>query len=481
MFKWEKFLPPDKSFLIRALLFSLLTNENVVLQCDSEISADAESAIEIIKSCGKKISTEKDKITITGSWTNTNPILNAGNSATAMRIMLGIALHLKKPITITGDNSLFARNHSIFISFMKEFGAQVSVRQNSITIEKISETPNLSEVTLPVQSAQLKSFLILSLLENGTHLKNCGKTRNYTEIILKEMGAEITAEKTENITVKPLNQKLKAYAYSIPKDASSLFIAISAAISAKTDMEFNKIVVDETRLMPFKILQKCGYNLEFKDNSVLFKYSDTVKQEKITCTKEIIPQIIDEIPFLAFIVPLKGTTLILEEISWLKNKESDRIRETIKRISSFFKTELTENTLTIFPERTKTRYKKYHSNDHRMEMLSAVTALYKNKDFHLNGEEKISFPYFGQFLEKLKTIKEITLKRNQLDLIDNKIMSLLEKRFNITDSIQQIKKKEKIEITDCTREHLILTRADILYNSEKIKNIYKEIFKNSKN
>lgn len=62
--------------------------------------------------------------------------------------------------------------------------------------------------------------------------------------------------------------------------------------------------------------------------------------------------------------------------------------------------------------------------------------------------------------------------RNQIDKIDDKIISLLEKRLKIAKAI----KKYKNKITDIDREKEILAKI----NSKYIKDIYKTIFKNSK-
>jgi len=62
--------------------------------------------------------------------------------------------------------------------------------------------------------------------------------------------------------------------------------------------------------------------------------------------------------------------------------------------------------------------------------------------------------------------------RNQIDEIDDQIISLLEKRLKIAKEIRRYKK----EIVDSSRETQILKKI----KSEYIKDIYKTIFKNSK-
>ncbi|HEU64161.1 MAG: hypothetical protein KR126chlam4_00640 [Candidatus Anoxychlamydiales bacterium] len=68
----------------------------------------------------------------------------------------------------------------------------------------------------------------------------------------------------------------------------------------------------------------------------------------------------------------------------------------------------------------------------------------------------------------------MTLKdtREQIDEIDEQIVPLLEKRLKLAKEIRKYKK----EILDSNRENKILDKI----KSEYIKDIYKTIFKNSK-
>jgi chorismate mutase len=65
--------------------------------------------------------------------------------------------------------------------------------------------------------------------------------------------------------------------------------------------------------------------------------------------------------------------------------------------------------------------------------------------------------------------------RDEIDKLDDKIILLLEKRFEIVKKIKTLQLKKNIE--DKKREEKILNKT----SSDYIKNIYKEIFKNSKN
>ena len=71
--------------------------------------------------------------------------------------------------------------------------------------------------------------------------------------------------------------------------------------------------------------------------------------------------------------------------------------------------------------------------------------------------------------------------RNEIDVLDNKIMELLETRFLIAKQIGVVKTQEKIDILDTNREETILLKTTKYSHSPQIKNIYKTIMTESKN
>ncbi len=78
--------------------------------------------------------------------------------------------------------------------------------------------------------------------------------------------------------------------------------------------------------------------------------------------------------------------------------------------------------------------------------------------------------------------KEINDLRNEINQIDDQIITLLEERFIITNEIGKVKKKEKLNVVDQTRETKIIKKIDIMTknNTEVIQEIYQYIMKKSK-
>lgn len=70
--------------------------------------------------------------------------------------------------------------------------------------------------------------------------------------------------------------------------------------------------------------------------------------------------------------------------------------------------------------------------------------------------------------------------RNQIDQIDNQIMDLLDKRFNITQQVGDYKKQHNIQVLDQNREKSISAKTSKYSHSPQIDNVYKAIMKESK-
>ncbi len=80
--------------------------------------------------------------------------------------------------------------------------------------------------------------------------------------------------------------------------------------------------------------------------------------------------------------------------------------------------------------------------------------------------------------------KEIEVVRDQIDELDTKLVALLESRMNISSTVAEIKQKYGMEIFDKNREDIILEKISSKVENANlafiIKNIYKEIFANSR-
>ena len=117
----------DKSISIRWVLFSSLANGISKAQ-NLLMSEDVMAAIKAIKTLGIKVSLKKNICKIYGKGINgyqfrKNLTLNAENSGTLGRLILGLLINTTNPIKLIGDKSLSKRDFKRISDPLKKFGA----------------------------------------------------------------------------------------------------------------------------------------------------------------------------------------------------------------------------------------------------------------------------------------------------------------------------------------------------------------------
>ena len=117
----------DKSISIRWVLFSSLA-EGVSKAENLLMSEDIFAAISAIKKLGIKVSFNKRVCRIYGKGINgykykKNLIINAKNSGTLARLILGLLINTSHPIKLIGDKSLSARDFKRISDPLNKFGA----------------------------------------------------------------------------------------------------------------------------------------------------------------------------------------------------------------------------------------------------------------------------------------------------------------------------------------------------------------------
>jgi len=383
----SRFIPVDKSSAVRAFTFSLLTGSDVVIRTDGELPSDVLSACNSVKLFGKSVKRTGGVFAVRGLVSKPAGPVDCGNSATLFHILMAVALHFGWDPELTGDSSLMSRDHTVFYEAARLYKG------------------GFVETSLARESAQLKTFHLIAMLEHGGILHFKRRTRRNTEELLKIMGTELE-EKDNCLKVLPVS-KLEGYDVRLAGDPSAAFIAACSAIICKVPFSIEGLYGEDLRLRPFKILQALGYDLKISKNgdgrvSVSGGTETGKKVQTLKLDADDVPEIIDEIPFIAFMAARCGVKFWLHGASWLRNKESDRISETLRRLGPFFKTAEYDDGFEV-TERMANKYTDLpHSDDHRMEMLSKLVALDFKAPFEADGCCAVSFPEFNGLVAELE-------------------------------------------------------------------------------
>jgi len=118
----------DKSISIRWVLFSSLAN-GISKSKNLLMSEDVFAAINAIRKLGIKVKINKNYCKIYGKGINgyeykKNLIIDAKNSGTLGRLILGFLINSKKTIKLVGDSSLSQRDFKRISDPLSKFGAK---------------------------------------------------------------------------------------------------------------------------------------------------------------------------------------------------------------------------------------------------------------------------------------------------------------------------------------------------------------------
>ena len=264
----------DKSLSIRwALLSSQALGKSKAYNLLK--SEDVINTLNCLKKLGVKIKLIKNYCEITGLGLNgfkykKNLTLNAGNSGTLGRLILGFLIHSKKKIKIIGDESLSKRDFSRVTKPLEMFGAKFQTNSGKLPIT-IKGTDN----PIPVKyfekkgSAQCKSSVMLAALNTkGTTIIKAKKSRNHTELLYQYLNLPIKLEKKKNFDLIKIDgvKKIQPFNYQIPSDiSSSAFFIILTALSKKSKLSIKNVNINPSRMGIIKILKLMNIKIKIKN------------------------------------------------------------------------------------------------------------------------------------------------------------------------------------------------------------------------
>ena len=387
----------DKSLSIRwALLASQA--EGVSKAFKLLKSEDVLNTLKCLRKLGTKVIFKKKFCEITGKGLNSfnyrqNLKLNAGNSGTLGRLLLGLLIHSKKKIKLIGDKSLSKRDFSRVTDPLKKFGAKFYYKINNRLPLKILGSQSAKGIRYLENkgSAQCKSSVMLAALNSsGTTFIKAKKSRNHSELLFKYLKIPIKIKKTEKfdyINIKK-PKKIKAFDYQIPGDiSSSAFFMVLTTLTSNSKLLIKNVNVNPSRAGVITILKKMGAKISLKNkrnyrgekiSDILVKSSKNLKA--INCPPELNSSAIDEF-LIIFLVAAKAKGIsYFKGLSELNQKESPRLKWGSKILNEMgIQTKLTKDSIKIYGQPdlkiTKPIIIKNYLKDHRIFMMSTIAAL----------------------------------------------------------------------------------------------------------
>ena len=410
-------IPGDKSISHRAIMLSSLGNSTVEIE-NFLHGADCLSTVDCMKKLGAKVEITADKIFVTGNGLHglrePENILDAGNSGTTLRLLLGLTAAQNFFVTFTGDDSLRQRPMARVIKPLQEMGAKIFGRNENknlpITVLKPEKKLRAIKYKMPVASAQVKSAIILAgLFADGvTEIIEPAPSRDHTEKMLTAFGAKI--EKfADTIKIYPAENLIAPEKIIVPGDISSAaYWIVLASILPDSEVTIKNVGINQTRTGIIDILRRMGAKIDFVNEKI--SGGESSADLKITSANlhgvefggEFIPRLIDEIPALAVAAAFAEGETVIHDVGELRVKETDRLSAICSEFNkiSAGSFESTADSLIIHGGNKKNFAQCKTFSDHRMAMsLSIFGAAVEGVEIDNSDCVKISYPNFFKVLE----------------------------------------------------------------------------------
>ena len=416
----------DKSISIRWVLFSSLGNGISSAQ-NLLMSEDVIAAINAIKKLGIKVQYNKRICKVYGKGVDgyqfkKGLVINAENSGTLGRLILGLLINTKFPIKLIGDKSLSKRDFKRIADPLSKFGATFKLKNKKNLPLVINGSSNLNSFRYSENkgSAQCKSAVILGgLRSNGATLIKAKKSRNHTELLCKYLKLPITFKSKKNYDLIKVNkvQKIKAFNYKIPSDiSSSAFFIVLTALSENSKITIKNVNINPSRVGIITILKMMGVKIIFKNKKIYKgeKNADILIEspknlKAINCPPRLNSGAIDEFLVIFLIAAKANGTSYFKDLAELNQKESPRLKWGSKILNEMgIKTITTEDSIKIFGNPNLKINKKIiiknYLKDHRVFMTSIIAGLTFGGEWEIHDKDSIktSFPSFLDIVNDLK-------------------------------------------------------------------------------
>ena len=222
-------VPGDKSITHRALMISSLALGRSLVT-NANLGEDCRVTAAILELLGAATSVDEPNYQVEvegrgmGGLVEPGRILDAGNSGTTARTILGLCAGVEGLSVVTGDASLLRRPMLRVVAPLRQMGARIDGRHFGDRAPLVIRGSDLSGVDLELQvaSAQVKTAVLLAGLHatGPTTLIEPGSSRDHTERMLAAAGADLRVE-GNRVELKPA-QSPSCLLYTSPSPRDGL-------------------------------------------------------------------------------------------------------------------------------------------------------------------------------------------------------------------------------------------------------------------
>ncbi len=408
-------VPGDKSISHRALMLGALASGETQIR-GLLLGEDPRSTAACFEAMGAQISPlNSELVTLQGlglgALQEPTQVLDAGNSGTTLRLMMGIlASHPDRLFTVTGDASLRSRPMGRVVTPLRQMGAQIWGRKGDTLAPLAIRGQQLLPIHYhsPIASAQVKSAILLAglMVEGETTVTEPALSRDHSERMLRAFGARVSVDVEARSATVTGPAQLQGQSVIVPGDISSAaFWLVAGAILPNSNLLIENVGVNPTRTGVLDVLLKMGADITLENpreaagEPVADLRVRTSGLKGCTIEGDIIPRLIDEIPVLAVAAVVAQGTTIIRDAAELRVKESDRLAAIASQLNLMgAQISETSDGLEISGGTSLQGAEVDSFTDHRIAMSLAIAALKASGTTTIHRAEAvaISYPTFAE-------------------------------------------------------------------------------------
>ena len=418
----ELTIPGDKSISHRSVMFAGLGDTPVHIK-NFLHAEDCLSTVGVMRALGTAIEfLNENELIVTGKGLHglSEPmtVLDAGNSGTTLRLMMGLLAPQPFLSVFSGDASLTRRPMGRVLLPLSQMGARIYGRSGNnnlpLTIVPTGEKLHGIHYESPVASAQVKSAILLAGLygDGPTTVTEPYVSRDHTEQMLAGFGVRLERSGM-SVTVFPVEDGgyRAPEEITVPGDISSAaYFLVAGSIIAGSRLLLKNVGINPTRTGVLDVLMEMGAHISVQNERTSGgeRVADIVvaaaNLRGVSFGAEIMPRLIDEIPILAVAALFAEGDTVITGAGELRVKETDRLHAVATEFQKLApgSIEEREDGLLIHGKAKPQRAQVKSYGDHRMAMsLAVLGAAAEGVLIEDPDSVNISYPTFFSEMERM--------------------------------------------------------------------------------
>ncbi|MBI5882312.1 MAG: 3-phosphoshikimate 1-carboxyvinyltransferase [Elusimicrobia bacterium] len=411
-------VPGDKSICHRALILGAMAHGATRIQGMTQAD-DVGSTWTCLREVGINIVSRCEVTTVSGrGWrglVQPRKTLDAGNSATAMRLMMGLLASNPIAGTIGGDESLSKRPMARVAEPLRRMGAIIDMAPGDhAPVEVRGAALSGIDHVSPVSSGQVKSAILIAGVQSigNTSVTEPSLSRDHTELMLPLFGIPVERQGLK-VTVKG-GLRMSPARLVVPGDISSAaFWIVAASLAPGSRVRLPSVGVNPTRTGFLAVLKRMAAAVTVQPADLGPEAGDEpaanieARYAGLAATDiepPEVPGLIDELPILALAASLAAGTSRFRGLGELRHKESNRLEGLAGLLRALgAKAEASGDDLVIEGVQRLTGAKVSSASDHRLAMTAMIAGLVAEGETVVDDAScvRASYPEFTRDLAKL--------------------------------------------------------------------------------